>query len=131
MRRAELDRSLAEGADPLTSPELRWRARQLMLRRTRTRLAREIERVARTPQKRPLLGGSAAPLNRGEISRCRDLLHSLAGELRDAEPVAPRGVALVENLLHDGHSPLYYTPATMERGLDAELRRARAALLLR
>lgn len=87
--------------------------------------------MARTPQKRPWFGGSAAPLNRGEISHCRDLLNSLASELREAEPVAPRGVALVEYLLHDGHSPLYYTPATTERGLAAELRRAKAALLLR
>jgi hypothetical protein len=128
---AQLDRSLAQGTDRLASPELRWRGQQLISRRYRRRLAREIDRVLKAAKKRPLLGGSAAPLSRVEIASCRDLLLALAGELREAEPVEVRGMALVANLLHDGHSPLYYAPDALQGELEAELRRARAALQLR
>jgi hypothetical protein len=132
LRRAELDRSLAEGADPLTRPELRWRGRQLMSHRQRRRLATEIERVLKAAKSQPWLGGSAAPLNRGEIARCRELLQALASDLQEKEQVGLRGVALTAHLLHDGCSPLYahHAPAT-EGELEVEVRRARGALLLR
>ena len=134
LRRAELDRSLAEGADPLTSPELRWRAQQLVSDRSRRRLATEIERAVEAAKTRPWLGGSAASPNRAEIWRCRELLQALANDLREAEPVALRGVALTAQLLHDGCSPLYapyaYAPGP-EGELEVEVRRARTALSLR
>lgn len=132
LRRAQLDRRLAQGADPLTNPELRWRARQLTSHRNRRRLAKEIERVLDAAGTRPWLGGSAAPLNRVEIARCRELLQALASDLRGAEPVALRGVALTAQLLHDGCSPLYapHPPATKGE-LELDIRRARTALLLR
>jgi len=132
--RAELDRSLAEGTDPLASPELRWRAQQLVSDRSRRRLAKEIERVLEAAKTQPWLGGSAASPNRGAIGRCRELLQALASDLREAGPVALRGVALTAQLLHDGCSPLYapyaYAPGP-EGELEVEVRRARSALLLR
>ena len=134
LRRAELDRSLAEGADPLATPELRWRAQQLMSDRSRRRLAKEIEGALEAAKTRPWLGGSAASPNRTEIGRCWELLHALANDLRGAEPIALRGVALTAQLLHDGCSPLYapyaYAPGP-EGELELEVRRARSALLLR
>ena len=133
LRRAQLDHRLAEGADPLTNPELRWRARQLTSHRNRRRLAKEVERVLNAAGTRPpWLGGSAAPLNRVEIARCRELLQALASDLRGAEPVALRGVALTAQLLHDGCSPLYAPhPPAVAGELERDIRRARAALLLR
>lgn len=132
LRRAQLDRLLARGADPLTKPELQWRARQLTSRRNRRRLAKEIERVLDAAKTLPLLGGSAAPLNRVEIAPCRELLEALASDLRGAEPVALRGMALTAQLLHDGCSPLYAPhPPPTEGELETDVRRARAALVLR
>ena len=56
-------------------------------------------------------------------------LIGLAAELRDTgTPVNVRGVALVDNLLTDGGSPLYAESA--DETLEGAIRHARAALLL-
>jgi hypothetical protein len=103
-----------------------------MSHRHRRRLAKEIERVLEAAKSQPWLGGSAAPLSRGEIARCRELLRALASDLREEEQVALRGVALTAQLLHDGCSSLYAPHALATEGeLEVEVRRARGALLLR
>jgi hypothetical protein len=76
----------------------------------------------------PPLRGSAAPINRDEVERCRDLLREIAATLRGEEAPAQRGVALVARLLRDGASPVY--ARDVEGALGPALRQARTALLL-
>jgi hypothetical protein len=107
-----------------------WRLRRLTSPRSRQRLARDIDRLiedAAAPS-RPFRG-SAAPINGDEVKRCRGLLEEVAGELRDNDSAAPRGIALVESLLRDGASPVY--APDVEGALGPALHHARAALLLR
>jgi hypothetical protein len=120
-------------AIPTVAPAARWhawRTRRLTSPQSRQRLARAIERLIEDAHAvSPPLRGSAAPINRDEVERCRGLLEEVATELRDAEAVAPRGIALVESLLRDGGSPVY--APDVEGALEPTLRHARAALLLR
>jgi hypothetical protein len=105
-----------------------WRARRLVSPRSRQRLARGIECLIEDADApfRPLRG-SAAPINRDEVQRCRGLLEELAAELRD-DDVGPRGIALVDQLLRDAASPVY--APDVGGVLEPTLRHARAALLL-
>ena len=99
LQRASLAGRLAAGASPSDSPEL---ARRI--------LATSLERVIDAAEEPPRLIG-------------------LAAELRDTgTPVNVRGVALVDNLLTDGGSPLY--TESPDETLEGAIRHARAALLL-
>jgi hypothetical protein len=123
-----LDRELARGADPFTSPRLARRAAKLCQPRTRNKVAAEIQRVVEAADEPPPLPTAAVPLNRCAIRDLRSLLLTLADDLRADEPVSAGGVAMVRQLLRDGSSPLYYPADAGE--LEEELRRASAALLL-
>ena len=68
---------------------------------------------------------SAVPLRRRAILDERPLLIALAEDLNSDDELKPRGIVLVERLLTDGDSPLYF-----EGSLHEELGRARAALHL-
>lgn len=105
--RPELTRRLAEGAEPLASPELALRARQLTAARTvRDRVGR-LERVLREAAA-PSRGVTAqAPLQREAILAARPFLLNLRQRLRETENPRPAGVARVELLLTDGAGPLY------------------------
>jgi hypothetical protein len=126
--RPRLDRTLLGGARPSPASELGWRARQLTSPRRRQRLADRLERVVQDAASPQPARSSAVPLNREEIRRCAGLLYNLAAELRDDQPVTPRGVLVLRRLLYDGGSPLYAGEA--DGALELELRHARAALLL-
>ena len=127
--RRQLNRRIARGADPCSSPELRRRAGELVSPGFRARMAAGLRRAI-TAAERPWHGGLSAqvPVQRAAILDERTELLGLAYLLTDEESVSPRGVARVEELLTDGRSPLYY-PAP--RGtLAAALRHTRATLLL-
>ena len=127
LRRARLDRSLAEGRDP-TTPASRWRARQLTGRHTRRRLAERLVRLSATAERPPRHPGSAVPVNRHEIRRASRLMRELAAELVAAGPVTARGVLRLRGLLHDGSSPIY--ARAPDGALELELRHARTTLFL-
>jgi len=74
---------------------------------TRNRLAAEIERAIEAADEPPRPLTAAAPLNRRAICQLRPLLLSLAEDLRADDTVNPAGVAIVRQLLRDGHSPRY------------------------
>lgn len=128
LRRPKLDRSLAEGREPVT-PESLWRARQLTAQETRRDLAESLEHVLEVAEGRRVRGASTVPLNRRELRRCGDLVHELAAELVAEGPVAPRGMLKLQSLLRDGGSPLY-TPSAPEGTLELELRHTRTMLFL-
>ena len=110
LQRASLAGRLAAGASPSDSPELARRAEQLRSPRNRRILATSLERVIDAAEEPPRLIG-------------------LAAELRDTgTQVNVRGVALVDNLLPVGGSPLY--TESPDETLEGAIRHARAALLL-
>jgi hypothetical protein len=126
LRRGALDRRLARGADPAATPELARRARQLNSRRSRRSLAEGIRNLIAEAEE-PQRGFSAAvPPNRRAIMAERDFLLALADDLSSDDGLSPRGIALIEQLLMDGGSPVYTTGS--DGDLHRALIRARASL---
>jgi hypothetical protein len=121
-----LDGELAAGANPADSPLLAIRARRITSPRNRARVADGLARAIRDARAATPGFGAAVQPNRREIVAARTVLAHVDRRLRDARPVTPRGVALLQSLLTDGTSPLY-RPG--EPGaLGSELRAAAAAL---
>src|SRR5262245_48935612 len=100
-----LDRALADGASPDGSEELARRAQALVRADTRNEIAGALRRLARGDG-RPLSSRVGAVPARAEGVR-RDL-ERLASRLLEPGPVAPRGVALTQELLTDGAGPLFW-----------------------
>ena len=127
--RSTLDRELAAGADPRSSAVLACRARQLVSRGFRRRMAGGLRRtIEAAEQPRHWSTTSRVPVQRSAILAERELLLDLARELVDEPRVSPRGMARLEQLLTDGRSPFYYpSPAG---ALRAALRHTRSTLLL-
>ena len=130
LKRGSLTRRLAAGERPSDGPDLARRAQQLSSPRHRRLLASGLERVIDEAQDRPRPYSAAVPLRRRAILSNRNELLGLAFELRDASrEVSAHGVALVEQLLSDGSSPLY--TENPDETLEGAISHARAALLLR
>src|SRR5947209_8438846 len=109
----------------LPSPRLAWRTEELVDADNRIDLGCSLTDVVHSADERLLPG--ASPLDRGAIRTTRAELLALAARLCDlSRPVSPRGILLVERLLHDGSGPLYGGGASNQ--LRTELRRALAAL---
>ena len=105
---AELDESLAAGADPLASEELTLRAQQLVEPARRTELARTLELIV----KQVATGGSSPVpgptiLRREPIARNRPALLALARRLRADGLQCLPGLAMADRLIGYGDSPLY------------------------
>jgi hypothetical protein len=120
VHRRGLDEDLARGDSPLRSVALALRARQLVARHSRERLARALERLVELAE-RPPSPTEIVPLPHREILNVRTGLLRLAGRLGDARPVYARGVAMVSQLVCDGTGPAF-TPRC-----EVALRRAIAA----
>jgi len=119
-----LDRSLMEGADPVSSPRLAARAAQLTSRASRDELAEGLGSALRSAQRSRR--SSSALTRRAPVLANAALLAELAGVLRGPAPLYAGGIARVRRLLTDGTSPMYTSPdaSTLER----ELRKARTAV---
>ncbi len=90
------------------SPSLRhsWRAAELATPKNRLELAGTLRDVVRDAEVRH--APSASPVNFAAVREQSDRLRALGDRLADLEePVAARGVLLVEHLLTDGTGPLY------------------------
>jgi hypothetical protein len=125
-RGAELDHRLADGEDPAASHALALRAHRITAARRRARLANGPHGALR--RARAGRGGFTAAVrpHSPDVLDAGSLIATIEGRLRDPEPVAARGVAIVRSLLIDGNSPLY-RPG--EPGvLGSRLRAAAAAL---
>jgi hypothetical protein len=106
--RARLDSQLAGGADPDADPALAIRAHQLTRPRYRRRLAASVEHLVEDLGTDPgSYMSSAVPFRLDQVAEARGTLLSLAGALRDVDPVNPRGVAMTLRLITDPGSPLY------------------------
>lgn len=123
---AELDRLLASGTAPAASAALSARARTITRARSRLQIAGGLARARRSARDtRPGLSAAIRP-HADEILAARVVLGALDRRLRAAEPVTPRGMAMLRTLLTDGASALY---APSSRGaLSSQLRAVAAAL---
>jgi len=122
----ELDGQLAAGVSPGTSALLTIRGERLISRRHRARVAAGFARAVRDAEATTRGFSAAVRPDRREVIAARTVLAALDRRLRAAEPVSPRGVAMLESLLTDGMSPLY-RPA-QSGALGSRLRAAAAAL---
>jgi hypothetical protein len=107
LHQQELDRQLANGADPASSAALQARAQLIVTVRFRRELAAEIECVLAQAEHPPHWHTATLPVCVEEVCAARDALVALAGALR-APPVPPvRGAALAACLMNDTDGPLY------------------------
>ena len=104
---ADLDRRLADGADPDTDRLLRLRAARLLTPAGRATAATGIESVVASVRKPVTPFSAAVPIRRGAVRGARRELMALAGDLRHVPAVHARGVALAGRLITDPESPLY------------------------
>jgi hypothetical protein len=125
VRRRVLDKDLARGGSPLRSDVYALRARQLVERRCRERLARALERLIEGAERTPS-PSEIVSLPKREILDARTELLSLARRLRDTRPVYACGVAMVSQLVCDGTGPAF----TPRAGLALRRAIAEAAVAL-
>jgi hypothetical protein len=108
VRQSELDRRLAEGANPTTDALRALRARRLAGRRYRRGLAAGLRRLVAEACDPPLLRRPPVPpLNREAVQAARDPLLALARRSVESEKPCPRAVALTSYLVCDPDSPAY------------------------
>jgi hypothetical protein len=130
--RAELDRELAEGANPTTDAARELRARQLVSPRCRRQLAAGLRRMVKEASgPAPLPWAVAVPIDRRQVLEAGELLQLLALRLEAADEPCPRAVALASFLVSDPASPaiqLFYEPdgrlGASDRATTAQLTRA-------
>jgi hypothetical protein len=107
VRRSSLDAALASGADPCGSRPLAHRAARLTSGRTRHKMANRVAEILATPSRPPRGFSVAVEPDRGEIATAEPLLLRVWELVRSSAPVYARGMAMLEDLLGDGASPLY------------------------
>lgn len=104
---ASLDRRLAAGCQPESSPLLAVRAQRIVAIGRRRELARDWERLLRTARRVHGTYHPARPVRSGQViaaeAAIRELVRCVAAPL----PVAARGVAMATVLLTDAGSPVY------------------------
>lgn len=124
VRRDELDRRLAAGADPLRHDDLGRRAEELTGVEERLRIARAIDRVidgaCASP---PLPLRSAAAPGRPAVRACVPRLRAIAGRLRSDHAIPAAGLARAALLVDEPTSPLFDATVTEDalRHLLAEV----------
>ena len=127
VRAGSLDRQLAAGTAPETSPLLALRAGAIVRPTARAGLAQDLQRIlyrsAAPGRRRPMaLFGSTGR----NVLNAADVLNCLVQRLLSPCPVCARGMAMVRVLLTDGAGPLYYPTTAHE--LAATVREAINAL---
>ena len=120
LQRIELDRALADGADPSGDPALGLRADQLTDPRTRRGIASALGHILDAAEEPPETwgpNGSRPPLQRDDVLAAREVLLAVAARLHEPGFVPARAVALAAVLVWDSASPTYApgTGATVAR----------------
>jgi len=107
LHHAELDRDLAAGVAPQTSPEHAFRAGQLLGRHVRRGLAGGIDGILARGEHPPHWHSTALPIEAAAVRTARAELEALREALLDDGCRSFRGVARASVLLHDESSPVY------------------------
>ena len=106
LHRGQLDRQLAEGADPASSAELELRARQLGSAAERARIAHALVEALGDARRGEPVTLRTRP-QREVVRDAADDILALALRLRHGQPVAPHGVARAARLADDRRGPMY------------------------
>ena len=123
---SSLDRRLASGCSPESSPLLATRAQRLVSSSMRRALAHnwlDLMNVVRRP---PVARSPHTPLCRDRIIAAEDDIRAMLEALSTALPTPAHGVAMASWLLRNGAGPLYNRHCAVDLG--AELREATAQL---
>ena len=105
LRRGELDRELAAGADPESTECLHRRASELTTRSHCEELAAAYEQLLAEASAPPAF--LRAPVNRAGVRESAPRLAHLAARLREDRGLRVQGVARARVLLTDAAGPLY------------------------
>ena len=103
----ELDRQLADGADPASSPALRARAHQLLSAHFRRELIAQLGGVLAKAEHPPHWRSLSLPVCAEEVRTARQSLEALHQALQDPAVPSVQGVALAACLINDPHGPVY------------------------
>jgi hypothetical protein len=108
VRAARLDRQLAAGVVPWSSPTHAARALQLTSDRHRRALASSLERLIEDAERppAPFRGARIVPC-RAQVRDALPVILAVTSRLRDSAPVDARGIAQLSTLLSDGGGPCY------------------------
>ena len=126
LRHHSLDRAIARGVDPSSSPLLAFRAGRLTRARSRERLANSVRGVIAAAEHPPRMPSAKVPPSQSEVLGAQFALDEVEGLLCSSLPVYAEGIARLEMLLTDGASPLYSPEHPGE--LEEELERIVAGL---
>jgi hypothetical protein len=127
---SDLDQELAAGLRPSTSPAHRARARHLMRRSVRRRIATALNRAVEDAFRPKSPGSSQAPLCRDGVRQCSEEIRELAEEVATKEMPRVRGIAIAFQLAFDGRSAMFLQPGSGDGAehLANTLQAARMAL---
>ena len=103
----ELDRQLADGADPASSHALQARAHQLLSTRFRRELVAQLDGVLAKVEHPPHWHSVSLPVCAVEVSAAREALEALRQALQDPAVPSVQGIALAACLINDPDGPLY------------------------
>jgi hypothetical protein len=113
---ASLDRRLAAGRPPRSSPALAVRARDIVTPDARRELARRWTRVLDHACHQPVPRRTRGPLQRGAIIAARQDVLEMICVLTGGLPIEARGAAMASSLLSDGTGPLYNHRSLVDLG---------------
>ncbi len=105
---SELDRELADGADPAQSGALQTRAHQLLGGRLRRGLLAELDVVLAKAEHPPHWHSVSQPVQALEVQAARASLEMLRAALQQPAAGCVRGIALAACLINDHSGPLYH-----------------------
>lgn len=129
---ASLDRQLAAGRAPESSPLLAARAQRIVAIRSRRQLARNWENLLRAARR--ALGSyyPALPISSDQIIAAEPAVRELVRRMTAPLPVPARGVAMAGVLLTDALGPVYSrrSPDTLAAALEAAIAQLDPALPL-
>jgi hypothetical protein len=120
---ASLDRQLAAGRPPETSPLLAARAQDIVLLSRRRAVARDWEHLLEVARRTQRTRSPAVPIRSAQISAAEPAIRELAQRLTAALPVKARGVAMANLLLTDATGPVYsrHSLVTLGAALNAAI----------
>jgi hypothetical protein len=129
---ASLDRQLAAGLTPESSPLLAARAQRIVAIRSRQQLARNWENLLRVARRAHGTYHPARPISGESIIAAEPAVRELVRCMTAPLPVAARGVAMATVLLTDALGPVYnrQSPLTLAAALEAAIAQLDPALPL-
>lgn len=104
---AGLDRQLAAGRSPESSPRLAARAQVLVSPAMRRGLALDLTNLIEQANRPIVMRNPRAQINRLGILACEPQIRATTAALLTSAPAAARGVAALTVLLSDGTGPFY------------------------